>query len=93
MPLDNDVDVSGLAKKTEGYVGADINGVCREAAMIALREDTSITKIKKKHFIEALDKVKPSVDKEIEKTYKELENYFKSARAREMQEEKPNYMG
>src|SRR3989344_5189837 len=31
MPISKDVDVAELAQLTEGYVGADIEGVCREA--------------------------------------------------------------
>ncbi|MGZ8933010.1 MAG: CDC48 family AAA ATPase, partial [Halobacteriota archaeon] len=36
-PLAEDVDIEQLAKETEGYVGADIEAICREAAMLALR--------------------------------------------------------
>lgn len=93
MPLEKDIKIKDLAKKTEGYVGADIEGVCREAAMLALREDINAKKIKMKHFEQALDEVKPSVDKEIEKTYKELEDHFKKAQAKQIQEERPSYMG
>ncbi|WP_456419808.1 CDC48 family AAA ATPase [Methanocaldococcus infernus] len=38
MSLAEDVDLEELAKKTEGYTGADIEAVCREAAMLAVRE-------------------------------------------------------
>ena len=37
-PLSDDIFIPSLAKKTEGYSGADIEAVCREAAMLALRE-------------------------------------------------------
>jgi transitional endoplasmic reticulum ATPase len=37
-PLADDVDLDELAERTEGYVGADIEAVCREAATIAVRE-------------------------------------------------------
>ncbi|MBC8231858.1 CDC48 family AAA ATPase [bacterium] len=37
MPLDDDVDVERLAEITHGYVGADLEALCREAAMVALR--------------------------------------------------------
>ena len=48
-----------LAKNTEGYVGADIEAVCREAAMLALRENIEATEVSAKFFDEAMDKVKP----------------------------------
>ncbi len=93
MPITPDVDITKLAKKTEGYVGADIEGLCREAAMIALREDDKAKNITMKHFEQALEVVHPSVDKEIEEKYKELEEYFSSARARQITEEKVAYVG
>jgi transitional endoplasmic reticulum ATPase len=93
MPIAKDVDVSKLATKTEGYVGADIEGVCREAAMIALREDLKSKEVYMKHFEEALKVVKPSVDKEIEEAYKQLEDYFSVARAKQIKEIKADYFG
>ena len=82
-----------LAKKTEGYVGADIEAVCREAAILALREDISSKEITMKYFNEALKKVSPSVTEEIEKAYTDLKDQFTSARGKQMKEEKPSYMG
>ena len=43
-PLAEDVDLEILADITEGYVGADIESICREAVMIALRENFDIEK-------------------------------------------------
>lgn len=37
MPLGNDVEIEKLSRRMHGYVGADIEAVCKEAAMIALR--------------------------------------------------------
>ena len=59
MPLAKDVDLKKLAKSTEGYVGADIEAVCREAAMLALRDNLEATEIPYKYFKDAIDKVKP----------------------------------
>jgi len=82
-----------LANKTEGYVGADIEAVCREAAILTLREDINSREIYKKHFEKALEKVRPSVTKEVEKAYEELVEHFTAARAKQMLDEKPGYMG
>ena len=82
-----------LAQLTEGYVGADIEGVCREAAMIALREDIKVKVVKLEHFKKALDVVHPSMDKEVEEAYNHLEKYFSSARAKQIKEEKMSYVG
>jgi transitional endoplasmic reticulum ATPase len=93
MPLANGVEIADLANKTEGYVGADIEGVCREAAMIALREDLQSKDVKMDHFVKALDVVKPSVDKEVEAAYEKLADYFSSARAKQIKQSKADYFG
>ena len=64
MPLAEDVNLKKLAKHTEGYVGADIESVCREAAMLALRDDLEANEIPNKYFKEAIDKVKPGNDQD-----------------------------
>lgn len=38
MPLDKDVDIGHLADITHGFVGADLQALCKEAAMAALRK-------------------------------------------------------
>ena len=60
MPLASDVNLKKLAKATDGYVGADIEAVCREAAMLTLRNDMESSEIPNKYFKEALEKVKPA---------------------------------
>ncbi|WBF07919.1 CDC48 family AAA ATPase [Methanothermobacter thermautotrophicus] len=59
MPLADDVDLEKLAAKTEGYVGADIEAVCREAAMLTLRDNMDAEEVSMKYFLEAMEKVKP----------------------------------
>ncbi len=93
MPLAKGINAEKLAEKTKGYVGADIEGVCREAAMIALREDIKCKEVKMEHFLKALEVVKPSVDKEIEEAYHQLEDYFGKARAKQIKEQKIDYVG
>ena len=81
-PLAKDVIISELAKQTEGYTGADLEALVREAAMLALRESVDAVEVWKKHFDEALKKVKPSVSKSTIETYKKIEDKFlESARA------------
>ncbi|MBN2142206.1 CDC48 family AAA ATPase [Candidatus Woesearchaeota archaeon] len=93
MPLDKDVTIDELVAKSEGYVGADIESICREAAIFALREDMEAKTIKMKHFEMAMDKVKPSSTKEVEEAYAELENNFRAARGKEMKDSRPSYYG
>jgi len=59
MPIADDVDVYELAKLTNWYTGADIKNVCREAALIALRENINADKVYRRHFLEAIKKVSP----------------------------------
>jgi len=93
MPLQT-VDIDYLAEQTEGFVGADIEALCREAAMLALREDIKGKLITTDHFEQALMKVAPSVTKDVEQMYIALQDKFKSARAKEMKAEaKPLYFG
>ena len=81
MPLDNDVSLEKFAEKTEGFVGADIENFVREAAMLGLRENIEIKTITKKHFEEALKKVRPSVTPTTMEVYKKMEEqYLKSAK-------------
>ncbi len=92
MPLKN-IKLEDFAKKTEGYVGSDIEAICREAAIFALRESKESKEVTLKHFNKALEKVPASVDKDIEKSYEEIRESLSAARAKEMQKEKPVYMG
>jgi len=92
MPL-KDVDVDELAEKTEGYVGADVEAICREAAILALRENISAKEVTMRHFEDALKKVHPSVTKDVEKMYEDLQERFRGARAKEMKQELPIYFG
>ena len=83
MPIVNkDKIISSLADKTEGYVGADIESLCREAALLALREDLKCKEVLSINFDEAMKKVKPSVSKESMDRYKKMEtDYLKSAKS------------
>jgi len=85
--------ISWLTSRTESYVGADIEGICREAAMSALREDLKAKIVTKKHFDQALEVVAPSVDKETEEIYGKLKDYFSSARAKQIKEDRADYFG
>jgi transitional endoplasmic reticulum ATPase len=76
-PLAPDVDIENLADITEGYVGADIESVSREAVMIALRENFDVERIEMRHFREALKKVKPTITENIAQFYEKIEAQFK----------------
>ncbi|HDI46538.1 MAG TPA: AAA family ATPase, partial [Candidatus Methanomethylia archaeon] len=77
MPLAEDVDLEKLAEMTEGYTGADIEAVCREAALSALREEMKPRPVQMKHFLEALKVVPPSITPEDLKMYEEISKTFR----------------
>ncbi len=81
MPLSDDVDLSKLASMTEGYTGADIEAVCREAAIIAMRENINIEKVSMRHFLMALEKIKPSITPEQKREYERILTEFKKSMA------------
>ncbi len=79
IPLDDDVDLQYISEKTHGFVGADVESLAKEAAMIAIREilpeidlDKPIPtevllkiKIKMRHFTSALTSIEPSALREV----------------------------
>ena len=69
-----DVDLNEMASNTEGYVGADLAALVREAAILALRDDDSATVVTSDHFYKALDLVPPSVNEDTIKYYNELQS-------------------
>ena len=81
MPLIN-VDLIDIAELTDGYVGADLQAVCREAGMTAFHENPNAKYVDRKHFMSALDIIKPSVDPKI------MDEYY--AMASEMMKRKTN---
>jgi transitional endoplasmic reticulum ATPase len=70
MPLAKDVNVTGLTALAKGYSGADIEALCREAAIHALRADVNSKEVTMKDFEEALKHAGPSVTPDMEKWYK-----------------------
>ncbi|MEM3193484.1 MAG: AAA family ATPase, partial [Candidatus Bathyarchaeia archaeon] len=92
-PLAEDIDIDELAKRTEGYTGADLAAICNTAVMLAIREhimnskgpeeakgNLKELKVYRRHFEEALKKVKPMSQRELE-MYKRISEEF-AARAK-----------
>jgi transitional endoplasmic reticulum ATPase len=77
-PLAEDVKLDELARKTEGYTGADIASICNTAIMHSIKEHIGKAKdpedakkkakglkVAKRHFDEAMQKVKPISSQEL----------------------------
>ncbi|KAJ0972843.1 hypothetical protein J5N97_020802 [Dioscorea zingiberensis] len=60
MPCSSDVCMEELARLTEGYTGADIKLICREAALAALEESLEIAEVSMPHFKIGIGRVQPS---------------------------------
>ncbi len=91
MPLDTDVNLKQLAEDLEGYVGADIEAFCREAAMHALRENSDAVLIRGEDFEAAKKVVFPSVDTETVKMYEQIGQEIQKRAVRKPEEEVLRY--
>jgi len=67
MPIASKVDLQKIAGLTEGFSGADLEGLCREAAMIALRENLAVKFVEPVHFEKALASLSPVLMKKRER--------------------------
>jgi len=94
-PLADDVDLDRVARRTEGFVGADIEALVREATMAATREFVNTVspddaadsvgnvRVTMAHFKQALGEVGPSVTEDVREQYDEIEQRFETAEAPE----------
>jgi transitional endoplasmic reticulum ATPase len=71
MPLEKGIKLEDLTKKMQGYSGADIDSVCREAAINALRKDVEATVVALKDFEKVMTEIVPSITPEMEKWYQD----------------------
>ncbi|NXC45074.1 SPA5L protein, partial [Penelope pileata] len=63
IPLDTDVLLQEVADLTDLFSGADIENLCKEAALLALQENgLEATSVKHEHFVKSLETVKPSLN-------------------------------
>ena len=82
MPLAKDVNIQKIIDQIEGYVGADIESLVREAAMLSLRDNIDSKEVEMKYFEEAIKKVGASVTKSDMDRYRKIETeYLRSAKA------------
>ena len=92
MPLGK-FNLDDLVSRLENYTGADIEGVVREAAILALRENNEAKEVTTKHFDAALEEVTPSVTEDTVKYYAELGKKLRSrTRRKQKRSEDDLYM-
>lgn len=94
MPLKG-VNLKTLVNKTEGFSGADLDALCREAGMYALRENKNAKEVTMKHFDNALNDVKPSLSKPILDFYSQFDERSKKKMLKEAkaEEKELSYVG
>jgi len=81
VPLSRDVELEKLAEMTEGYTGADLEALVREAVMIALREEEKpkVKEVSMTHFEKALKVVQASLTQLDIQRYERLAKELKRA--------------
>jgi transitional endoplasmic reticulum ATPase len=77
MPLSADVSLKEVAEITGGYVGSDLESICREAAMEALREEDDASEVEMRHFRQAIEVVRPTITDDLMAYYEEIAEEFK----------------
>ncbi|MBU0624690.1 MAG: CDC48 family AAA ATPase [Candidatus Thermoplasmatota archaeon] len=86
MPLEK-VDLAGISKRLEGYVGADIENLCREAGLAALRKSKTAAKVTSEHFEEALASMRPSITPDVVKYYENMFKQLKTAMSKKSEDD------
>jgi transitional endoplasmic reticulum ATPase len=81
--MSDDVHVRDLAARTEGYSGADIVALCREAKMFAMKAEASgaARPVSKTDFDRAINLVKPSIDKSVVARYELFARDFRKSQS------------
>ena len=78
VPLAKDVDLMAIALRTNGFSGADLAALVREAALNAMRENIDADKVSMRHFESALEVVKPSLTEEILNYFEEVKKAMRA---------------
>lgn len=74
IPLGEDVNIDELAVKSEAYSGAEIEAICKEAALKALEDSFDAQQISMKYFDQSFELVKPRTSSELLQLYSDYEN-------------------
>ncbi|KAM3706984.1 hypothetical protein ACJW31_03G191200 [Castanea mollissima] len=61
MKIGPDVDLRRIAEDTQLFTGAELEGLCREAGIVALREDITATVVCDRHFQIVKGSLKPAL--------------------------------
>ena len=95
MPITKDINLKKLAKETEGYSGADLEALVREAGLFALRKDFNTKTVTRKDFSQAVRKIQPTITPQMAKFYDQISQVFRArvVDRKEKREEELEYVG
>ena len=82
MPLDESVSLDDISKSMDGYSGADIDSLVREAGLNALRRDPEADSVITQDFDSAMDEIAPSITPE-------MVNWYENSKQRFREQSKP----
>ena len=80
MPLDKTVNIQDLTRMTLGYSGADVEAVCREAALNALRRNAEAKEVSADDFTAAMENIRPSITPDMEAWYQSFTKRIRKER-------------
>ena len=77
MPLDDTVDLDSISRSMDGYSGADIDSLVREAGLNALRLNPEANSVSLNDFESAMDEIAPSITPEMVNWYENSKQRFR----------------
>jgi transitional endoplasmic reticulum ATPase len=93
MPIAKDVHLEELAEELEGFSGADIQSLCREAGVLAMKEKKKKKEVTLQHFHDAQKSVRASIDPETNKFYEMIGQMINQAGGKpESERDRPFYV-
>ncbi|MGI0092016.1 MAG: AAA family ATPase, partial [Nitrososphaerales archaeon] len=81
MPLSPNISFQEIALQTKGYSGADLQSVCRESAIEAMRRNSESPLITQEDFVSSLSRIKPVLSAEVENWFSGLQKRLKGSSA------------
>jgi len=81
-PISDDVNVEEITKdiRCEGFTGADLGSLVKEAAMYSMKREAADRKIAQQDFFNAFNKVAPSVSLKDKHVYEDLQKNLRNSK-------------
>jgi len=87
MPMKK-INLDDIVKNTEGYSGADLEALVKEAGLAALRENINAKEVVKKNFDTAFGVIKPSISKDMYAKYNKIVSELRKAKVKEEEDDR-----